>query len=237
MLPDGPIDADMALDLLSRVEAWYPAVGLILGRLEIDVLRAAHGRVGEQSIRDAIDDEIIERIHGTGAMVFGHCLRRLERGRSADRRGDAHVVEGCLARDREAILGAVPDAGERVLALARGERSATARACLASALGRLGYTPAVPYLVALLDDPHRRVRAHAAWALGALRAGEAASALRRMLATERGRPEPGHGRKGPIPTAEEAESEARAALLAVAEGRWDPTTPVVERYPWVPDDE
>jgi hypothetical protein len=81
------------------------------------------------------------------------------------------------------------------------------------------------------------VRADAAWALGALRAGEATSALRRMLATERRRPEPGHGRRRPIPTGAEAEAQARAALLAVTEGRYDPTTPGVERYPWVPDDE
>ena len=53
----------------------------------------------------------------------------------------------------ERILGAVPDAGERVLALIRAERDPEAGAELAAALGRLGHAPAIPDLVALLDDP------------------------------------------------------------------------------------
>ena len=61
--------------------------------------------------------------------------------------------------------------GERVLALIGAERDPEAKGGLAAALGRLGHAPAIPDLVALLDDdPHRSVRLQAAGALGALRA-------------------------------------------------------------------
>jgi HEAT repeats len=237
-LPGGLIDADVAVDLLSRVKQRDPTQGLILGRLDIDVLRAARPRVTDQAIRDAIDDEIAKRTHGLAAMLFGHLLRKLERNTSDLRGHDAYYLDGLVAHNgREEILGLAPDAGERVLALARTERDPDAKGSLMSALGRLGHRPAIPDLLGLLDDPYRYVRVNAAWALGALRAGEAASALRQTFATERGRPEPPPPHEDmPTPTADQAEAELRAALLAVTEGRYDPAIPPAHPYPWAPDD-
>ena len=68
--------------------------------------------------------------------------------------------------------------------------------------------------------------------------GEAASALRRMLATERGRGEPPLPDEAPqIDPDDAAEVEIRAALLAVTEGRYVPAIPPEEPYPWVSDDQ
>ena len=237
-LPDGPIDAEMAVDLLSRVRKRHPIQGLILARLDIDVLRAAHARPTDEAIRDALGDEIAERTHGKGAMLVGVFLRRLERGSDEGPGYNAgYLVDLIAGVGCEEILGLVPDAGERVLALARAEREPDARGWLASALGRLGYRPAIPVLLARLNDPYRHVRARAAWALGALRAGEAASALRRALATERERREPRPPDElMPVPTDDAAEAELRAALLAVTEGRYEANIAAIEPYPWVSDD-
>ena len=165
-LPDGPIDADTALDLLSRVRKRHPTQDLILGRPDLEALRAARARATEEAVRDALDDEISERTDGQ-TRVF---LRRLERDTSDDRGFDAGYLGDFVDLGREEILGAVPDVGERVLVLLGAERDPEARAALAAALGRLGHAPAIPELVALLDDPDRRVRLQATRALGALRA-------------------------------------------------------------------
>ncbi len=170
-LPDGPIDADTAVDLLSRVRERHPTQDLILGRLDPDALRAARARATAEAVRDALDDEISERTDGQTVMLFRVFLRGLERDASDDRGSDAGYLGDFAELGSEEILGAVPDAGERVLALLRAERDPEARGGLAAALGRLGHAPAIPDLVALLDDdPHRSVRLQAAGALGALRA-------------------------------------------------------------------
>jgi hypothetical protein len=219
-LPDGPIDAETAVDLLSRVRERHPTQDLILERLDLEALHAARARAGDEAVRDALDDEIFERTDGRTVSLFLVFLRRLERDSSEDRGFDAGYLGDFVELAREEILVAVPDAGERILALLRAERDPEARGHLAAALGGLGHAPASPDLIPLVaDDPHRHVRLQAARALGMLRAAEAAGALRRALETERGRAEPPpiHERM-PIPTGDEAEAALRDALRALTDG-------------------
>jgi hypothetical protein len=231
-LPDGPIDADTAVDLLERVQTGT-TLRLIRGRLDRDVLRAALPRVTRVAVRDAVEDEIAERSHGFGPMLFRSYLRKLERGTSEDRGWHAYYMQQQVdPGDPEAILGLVPDAGERVLALLRAEDDPEARAELADALERLGHRSAIPDLIALLDDPYRDVRTRAARALGALRAQEATSALQRMLATERGRTDPPPPiQRSPRRTDREAERDVRAALLAISGRRYEAPAPSVDPPP------
>jgi HEAT repeat protein len=65
------------------------------------------------------------------------------------------------------------------------EPDAGTRRMLVAALGAVGHQPAIPLLVELLDATDPSLRGNAAWSLGALRAAEAASALREALARER----------------------------------------------------
>jgi hypothetical protein len=224
-LPDGPIDADTGVELLERAQKWEPTLRLVLERLDLDVLRAALPRVTRAAVRDAVVDEIAERTHGFRARLFGGSLRALERGACEYHGMDAHGQLDFERPDREAILALVPDAGERVLALLRVEEDPYARGELAGTLGHLGHKPAIPELVALLDDPYRRVRTQAAGALGALRAHEATGALQRMLATEPDRsepPAPAPARGPDRQTAKEARRAVRAALLAISGRRYEP---------------
>jgi HEAT repeats len=226
-LPDGPIDADTAVDLLERVQKGYPTLGLILRRLDLHALRGALPRVTRVAVRDAVEDEIVGRSHGFGARLFRSYLRELERGTSDDRGWHAYYMQQQVdPGEPEAILRLVPDAGERVLALLRAEDDPEARAELADALSRLGHRPAIPELIALLDDPYRDVRTRAARALGALRAHEATSALQRMLTTERGRTDPPPPiQRSPRRTDQEAARDVRAALLAISGRRYEAPTP------------
>jgi HEAT repeat protein len=156
----------------------------------------------------------------------GSRVYALERGTTDDRGWHAGYLCQGPVTDRDAILGLVPDAGERVLALLRAEDDPEARGWLAATLGPLGHRPAIPDLIALLDDPYRHVRTQAAEALGALRAGEATSALQRMLTTERGRTDPpSPNDRMPTRSDKEAQRDVRAALLAISGRRYEPPVP------------
>ena len=94
-LPDGPIDADTALDLLSRVRKRHPTQDLILGRPDLEALRAARARATEEAVRDALDDEISERTDGqTRRLPAPAGARHLRRPRLRCR------VPGGLRRSR-----------------------------------------------------------------------------------------------------------------------------------------
>jgi hypothetical protein len=137
-LPDGPIDADAAVDLLSGVRRTHPTLGLIVRRLDIDVLRAVLPRLTCEILCDAVDDEIAERTHGLAARLFRQHLRTLERGGSDDRDFHAHhLAPGPDPVARAAIRALVPDAGERVRALIRAERDPDIRKSLRAALRAL----------------------------------------------------------------------------------------------------
>jgi hypothetical protein len=141
-LPGGLIDAEVAVDLLSRVKQRDPTQGLILGRLDIDVLRAARPRVTDQAIRDAIDDEIAERTHGLAAMLFGHLLRKLDRNTSDLRGHDAYYLDGLVAHNgREEILGLAPDAAAAGAARCSAGTPARATRCESSSRAAAGGPP------------------------------------------------------------------------------------------------
>jgi epoxyqueuosine reductase len=79
------------------------------------------------------------------------------------------------------VLAALPEiAGEAAEA---GEAAGTA-ARRAVALGNWGSPEAVPALVAALEDEEPLVRGHAAWALGRIASGSAASAADSAVITE-----------------------------------------------------
>jgi hypothetical protein len=138
-LPHGPIDAGMALDLLLRATRRHPTRDLILKRLDIDVLRTARARAPSDAIRDALDEEIAGRTHGQNVKLFLVFLHRLKRETPEGRAWDAGYLGDFVELEgREAILRAVPDAVERVVAVLRDERDPEARARLTAALGRLG---------------------------------------------------------------------------------------------------
>jgi hypothetical protein len=143
-LPDGPIDADTAVDLLERAQRG-PTLDRIFQRLDLDVLRAALPHVTRAAVRNAADDEIAERTHGAGPMAFRSFLRELERNPSCDRAWHAYYLQGLIeASGPEAVLGLVPDAGERVRALLRTEGDGEAGSELAVALRLLGHRAAIP---------------------------------------------------------------------------------------------
>jgi HEAT repeat protein len=80
-----------------------------------------------------------------------------------------------------------PRAGEALFERFVGaEKSMGARHMLASALGAVGYEPAIPLLIQALEDSNGTLRGCAAWSLGVLHAQEAKDALERALAREAG---------------------------------------------------
>lgn len=91
----------------------------------------------------------------------------------------------CEAADALGIIGDVR-AGPVLLKLLstrkRDSRMSPVPDMVASALGAVGYRPAIPLLIQTLEDGYPMIRGLAAWGLGVMCATEAESALRAALA-------------------------------------------------------
>ncbi|HET7034504.1 MAG TPA: HEAT repeat domain-containing protein [Thermomicrobiaceae bacterium] len=77
-----------------------------------------------------------------------------------------------------------PAVGSALLARFENEEDLGVKAWIASALGGVGYDPAIPHLIPALASNHRGLRYLAAWSLGALRAAEAEGAIEQALTRE-----------------------------------------------------
>jgi bilin biosynthesis protein len=75
-------------------------------------------------------------------------------------------------------------AGEALLRRLDAESSDRVKQMLAAALGAVGYEPAIPRLIELLDHPDATIRGCAAWSLGVLQATSALEVLQNQLELE-----------------------------------------------------
>ena len=75
-------------------------------------------------------------------------------------------------------------AGEALLRRLDAESSDRVKQMLAVALGAVGYEPAIPRLIELLDHPDATIRGCAAWSLGVLQATSALEVLQNQLELE-----------------------------------------------------
>lgn len=114
--------------------------------------------------------------------------------------GELHAKETapklfeCLAHPSEGVRSSAVDAlakvGDEQAGIMLLERFSGAETeisvirMLATALGAVGYHPAIPQLIKALKSPDASLRGSAAWALGALEAHEAKESLQLALGTE-----------------------------------------------------
>lgn len=103
------------------------------------------------------------------------------------------ALVGALEDESSGVRGSAADALAKIGDISAGgalnshfasEKDSGVRQMLALALGSVGYKPATPLLLQVLDDSNGTLRGCAAWSLGALKAADAKDPLQAALARE-----------------------------------------------------
>jgi hypothetical protein len=184
--PSGHVDAEMILDLLAADSPDIrPIQDRVKARADIREIAAALRMTSDTSLRKTLCYLLYLREPGDSALALPALLPLLQDPDSGVRAQAAEAIFGIgHGEGHESALAAAPEAGKVLFAALAAETDDWAKAMIVSAIGQVHYEPAVQTLIALLPHDHEQIRRSAARSLGALRATDAAPALRTALEHE-----------------------------------------------------
>jgi HEAT repeat protein len=166
------LTADRIISLLEEpTEDGIPVYRRIMRRASIRSLIDALQQAASPLTRENVCDMLGERHAVRAVPTLVHALKDPSDGvRSA-------------AADALAKIGKA-SAGPALFEALKTEEEDGTRQMMILALGAVGYVPAIPTLIGLLEDPAAKVRGCAAWSLGALRAKRATQRIEQSAERE-----------------------------------------------------